>query len=26
VIVNYYDGLTDVLYCYKGRWLVSSTD
>jgi hypothetical protein len=23
VIVNYYDGLTDVLYCYKGRWLVS---
>lgn len=26
VIVNYYDGLTDVFYCYKGRWLVSSTE
>jgi hypothetical protein len=26
VIVNYYDGLTDVFLCHKGRWLVSSTD
>lgn len=26
VIVNYYDGLTDVFYCYRGRWLVSSTE
>ncbi len=26
VIVNYYDGLTDIFYCYRGRWLVSSTE
>jgi hypothetical protein len=26
VIVNYYDGLTDVFYCHRGRWLVSSTE
>jgi hypothetical protein len=26
VIVNYYDGLTDVFYCYKGRWLVARTE
>jgi hypothetical protein len=26
VIVNYYDGLTDFLYCYKGQWLVYSAD
>jgi hypothetical protein len=26
VIVDYYDGLTDVFYCYQGHWLVSSSD
>jgi hypothetical protein len=26
VVVNYYDGLTDVLYCHKGQWLVMSTE
>jgi len=26
VIVNYYDGLTDVFLCYQGRWLVSSAE
>ena len=26
VIVNYYDGLTDVFYCYKGQWLVTSAE
>lgn len=26
VIVNYYDGLTDVFYGYKARWIVSSTE
>ena len=26
VIVNYYDGLTDVFFCHRGRWLVSSTE
>ncbi len=26
VIVNYYDGLSDEFYCYKGQWLVASKD
>ena len=26
VIANYYDGLTDVFFCHKGRWIVSSTE
>jgi hypothetical protein len=26
VLVNYYDGLTDVIYCYQGKWLVASTE
>jgi hypothetical protein len=26
VLVNSYDGLTDVFVCYKGKWLVSSTE
>jgi len=24
VIVNYYDGVSNIFYCYKGRWLFSS--
>jgi hypothetical protein len=26
VIVNYYDGLSDLFYCHKGQWLVASKD
>lgn len=26
VLVNYYDGLSDVFYCYRGKWLVASTE
>ena len=26
VIVNYYDGLTDVFYCHKGQWLVANSE
>lgn len=26
VIVNYYDGLSDVFYCHKGQWLVASKE
>lgn len=26
VIVSYYDGLTDVFYCHKGRWLFKSAE
>ena len=26
VLVNYYDGLTDVFYCYRGEWLVAHSE
>jgi hypothetical protein len=26
VLVNYYDGLTDIFYCHMGEWLVQSTE
>ncbi len=26
VLVNYYDGLSNTFYCYKGDWLVASTE
>lgn len=26
VIVNYYDGLSDIFYCYRGQWLFASKE
>jgi hypothetical protein len=26
VLVNYYDGLTEVFFCFRGRWLFDSID